>query len=59
MKWNKLMVNSNPSQSTAIPFYPNTKGLFGRAPAPLVEWLLSWGWSRFEKRLAKRLHQLD
>jgi hypothetical protein len=45
-----------------------TTGLFGRAPAspktapapaPLVEWLLWWSWSRFEKRLAKRLHQLD
>jgi hypothetical protein len=44
------------------------KGLFGRAPAPrkmalapvpLVEWLLWWSWSCFEKRLAKRLHDLD
>jgi hypothetical protein len=26
------------------------------APAPLVEWLLCWSWSHFEKRLAKRLH---
>jgi hypothetical protein len=24
-----------------------------------VEWLLWWSWSRFEKCLAKRLHQLD
>jgi hypothetical protein len=25
----------------------------------LVEWLLWWSWSRFEKRLAKQLHELD
>jgi hypothetical protein len=40
-------------------------GLFGRAPAPpktapapapLVERLLWWSWSRFTKRLAKQLH---
>jgi hypothetical protein len=38
-------------------------GPFGRAPAPpktapapLVERLLRWSWSRFRKRLAKRLH---
>jgi hypothetical protein len=31
----------------------------GLAPAPLVERLFGWSWSRFEKRLAKRLQQLD
>jgi hypothetical protein len=51
---NRVIFFFNPSSPFIV-----SKGLFGRATAPLVEWLLWWSWSRFEKCLAKRLHQFD